>query len=242
MGLRAYVIQDQKLTSDWKESARFVIDGDSLAAYTRTGNVITGNANGFMGNQDGVVPVAGDEAVLDFAAPNVDSGIYVVDVIGDGSNPFQFTRRRDFNADAKVTAGIKVRVEEGTSFGGVTVTLLTANPITVNTTAIDFGLDVGGGGSGSPYVTTAVQSAPGPYNASAFDIVLADPSGGAFTINLPASPTKDDIVGYINVTTDTTTVTVSGNGNNINGSASQSMVDPEQAEMFIYTGSEWRMM
>lgn len=138
MGLRKEVIQALQQTSDWKESVRFFIDGDSLAAYSTDGQVITADANGALPDQDGVTPQIGDSAVLDFDAPHIDTGFYIITAVGDGSSPFVFTRRNDFNTDDKVTAGVRVVIEEGTLFGGKRIKLVTEDPITLNTTPIDF--------------------------------------------------------------------------------------------------------
>lgn len=246
MGIRKQVL-NRNITSadpeDGKRSVRFVTTAP-LAAYTRVGNTITANAVGAMAAQDGVVPAQGDEFLLVTGAAAADNGIWVVTDPGDGFTAFVLDRREDANRTEFVNSGMRTTIEEGSAYGarGASFVLVTPNPIVLNTTGLSFVEAVPGGSGGGAFTTTAVQTAPGPYNASAFEIVLVDPSGGAFTVNLPALPTKDDQIGYINVTTDTTTITVSGNGNNINGSATQSLVDPEQAEMFIYTGSEWRMM
>jgi hypothetical protein len=95
-------------------------------------------------------------------------------------------------------------------------------------------------GGGSAFVTTAVQTSN--YVASAFDVVLVDPSGGSFTVFLPAAPTKDDIVIYVNTTLDTTAISLSGNGNNVNRVAALTLQDPEQFAQFIFDGTAWWMM
>lgn len=140
MGLRKSDITSQVKSIDWKDSVRCVIDGDGLAAHSRSGNVITGDSVGNIGVQDGVTLANGDEVALDYAAPNVNTGLYVVDEIG-GAGVFQLTRRNDFDTDGKVTAGVRVPIEEGTAFGGANIKLETTGTIQINVTALDFELD-----------------------------------------------------------------------------------------------------
>ncbi len=129
--------------SDWKQSARALVDGDALAAHTRTDNVVTADGNGALPVQDGVTLVVNDAIVLDYAAPNVDAGVYIVTALGDGSNPFVFTRRIDFDEDTEVTPGLRIGVEEGTVSGGQIASLTTVGAIIVNTTALNFELQLG---------------------------------------------------------------------------------------------------
>lgn len=144
MGLRK-----SDVAADWKDSVRFVIDGSGLPVYTRNGNVIMRTGNGALPAQDGVTPVVGDSAAVDFASPHLDSGIYRVTQVGSASLPFVLTRRDDFKAGVAVTAGIRFSVEEGTIFGGEEVRLATVDPIEVNVTPLDFELvEAGGGGVG----------------------------------------------------------------------------------------------
>lgn len=71
-----------------------------------------------------------------------------------------------------------------------------------------------GSGSGETIPTATIITA-GPFNANSFDRVRYDPSGGTFTINMPATPQRDTQVGVKNVTSDVTAITVSGNGNDV---------------------------
>jgi len=53
------------------------------------------------------------------------------------------------------------------------------------------------------------------YTAIVGEHVKYDPSGGTFTMSLPASANTNAQVAFKNVTTDTTSVTISGNGNTL---------------------------
>lgn len=58
------------------------------------------------------------------------------------------------------------------------------------------------------------------YNANNYDLIIADTSGGPFTITLPASTAFGQIIWFIDATGtwNTNNLTISGNGANILGS------------------------
>ncbi len=167
--------------SDWKQSVRAFVAGSGLPAHTRIGNVITADGNGALPVQDGVTLVVDDAFVLDYTAPNTNSGVYVVTALGDGSNPFVFTRRVDFDEDTEVTPGLRIPIEEGTVAGGLVARLLTTGAIVVNTTALDFDLT---GTMQSAYVGGgAVALDVDGGNDLLWDSIVADPTGlGLFGI------------------------------------------------------------
>ncbi|MCW8129632.1 MAG: hypothetical protein KIS92_04530, partial [Planctomycetota bacterium] len=80
---------------------------------------------------DGVACVAGDRVLVKNQSTASQNGVYVV---ASGS----WTRATDADADAEVTAGLWVRVEEGTSNGDTGWLLTTNNPITVGSTSLTF--------------------------------------------------------------------------------------------------------
>jgi len=70
-----------------------------------------------------------------------------------------------------------------------------------------------GSGAPSPTASTLVFTSlvtSGPTTAAVNDLVKYDPSGGPFTINAPASPSKDDRFAIKNATADLTNITLSG--------------------------------
>lgn len=62
------------------------------------------------------------------------NGIYTVTTVGDGTTDWVLTRATDFDADSEVTANAFCFVEEGTTNGDSGFTLVTNDPITVDTT------------------------------------------------------------------------------------------------------------
>jgi hypothetical protein len=91
-------------------------------------------------------------------------------------------------------------------------------------------------------VTTATTLTTGFYQ-------LYDPSGGTFTITMPAAPSRGDLVGIKNNTSDTTAITLAGNGNNVEDptaggtdAASISVLGAGIGLVYQYTGSKWKLV
>ena len=146
MGLVNRVLARQTVQSDWQESVRFVADGDALQGgigFTRTGDTYEADGVGVMPAQDGVTPVARNRFVLDFAAPDIDSGILEVVDVGSGGTTYKWKRAAglDSTIDPSKPAGMTVRVEEGSTFAGVVVKVSTTGDISINTDSLDFEAD-----------------------------------------------------------------------------------------------------
>lgn len=80
------------------------------------------------------------------------------------------------------------------------------------------------------------------------EVVQFDPSGGTFTITMPASPGINDTFGVKNVTTDATTITISGGAETLEGpgtqtpAASQVIGGDGIALNWIYNGASWSLL
>lgn len=72
------------------------------------------------------------------ATPGKYNGIW--EIIGGSTTSIVATRRADADADAEVTAGMTVPIEEGTNGADKLAILTTNDPITVNTTALTFAI------------------------------------------------------------------------------------------------------
>jgi hypothetical protein len=112
----------------------------ALAAYTRSGNVLTASANGSL-SLDGNTPSAGDRVLVNNTgtATGADRGIYTVTQVGDSTHPWILTRASDADSSTKVTNGLFVWVTEGSALAKTGWLLTTPDPITLNTTALSFG-------------------------------------------------------------------------------------------------------
>jgi hypothetical protein len=91
---------------------------------------------------------------------------------------------------------------------------------------------------------TVVQVA-GPVTATHGALVLYDPTGGTFTVNAPATPTKGERWAAKNVSTDITGITIDGNGNNIENPATSTLVASFSTAValgiisYIFDGTNW---
>lgn len=100
--------------------------------------------------------------------------------------------------------------------------------------------DIGGTSGIQNFITKTTT-----YTAINRDRILADTSGGAFTITLPASPSVGNAVEFYDPkdTWDTLNLTVARNGSLIHGAAANLVLDVEgDRVLLVYTGSSqgWR--
>ncbi len=125
--------------ADRKDSVRFATAA-TLPAATLVGNVLTADANGAFPTVDGVTAAATDRMLnKDYGASDLRHGLYVVTDLGSAGTPWILTRSDDADTDAKVTGGLTVPVNEGTANADTMWQLRTNDPITLNTTALEFG-------------------------------------------------------------------------------------------------------
>ncbi len=116
------------------------------ASGSGVGKTLTATANGAI-SIDGVALALNDRVLVKDQTTGSDNGIYIVSVVGDGSNPYELTRATD--ADDIITAGMFTFTEEGTSNADKGYILVTNNPITVDTTSLSFSLFSSAGGIGA---------------------------------------------------------------------------------------------
>jgi hypothetical protein len=112
-----------------------------LPANTRSGSVLTANANGALNDTgvDGIADLAvGNVVLVKDEVAGANNGIYVVTALGGASAKWTFTRHPAMDASAEVKSGMLVVSSEGTA-GPNSIWMLTTNdPITINTTALTF--------------------------------------------------------------------------------------------------------
>lgn len=132
---------------DPKEEVIVATTGDLtsyVAAGSGVGATLTAPDNGSSHNTiDGITLSLNDRVLVkDFGggASHADNGIYYVSALGnDTDTSFQLTRATDFDQDSEVTAGATIFVVSGTVNQRHHYVLVTGNPITVDTTALQFG-------------------------------------------------------------------------------------------------------
>ena len=128
-------------STDWKNSVR-VATAAALPAYTAAGSgvgkTLTMDAVGIL-TIDGVNTVLGDSVLVkDEGASDVDHGIYEVTTEGTGGVAAVLTRRTDADENAEMTSGHAVAVEEGTDNADEFYQCITNDPITVDTTPLQY--------------------------------------------------------------------------------------------------------
>lgn len=135
---------------DFKNSVKAVTDG-ALPSNTFGSNKLTATATGAFPAVDGITinsdgtPGADDGTEADsdsILAKDEGSGqyngIWFLSDPGDGSNPWVLTRRSDADTDSKVTAGMYMFADQGTAEANSSWVLATSDPITLNTTVLNF--------------------------------------------------------------------------------------------------------
>jgi len=107
----------------------------ALAAYTAAAGVITANANGALGNIDGVAVAAGDKVLLTLGATASDNGLYIITSLGGASAKFVLTRAPDWATGSTIKSGTVVQLgPEGTAFPSYEWKVLNSGDPVVDTT------------------------------------------------------------------------------------------------------------
>lgn len=110
------------------------------AAGAGVGKTLTATANGAL-SVDSVAVVLNDRILVSSqggSSPDVNNGVYVVTATGSAGAPFVLTRATDYDQTAEVTTGTTVFVQAGTVNASTSWTLVTNNPVTVDTTPLQF--------------------------------------------------------------------------------------------------------
>ncbi len=130
---------------DPKEAAR--VSTTANLSATRSSNVLTASANASINTAgiDGITTLAvNDRVLVKNQTTAADNGIYIITNLGSGSTPWVMQRAADADSSPEVLHGLQVFVTSGTVWGGSGWILATADPITLNTTALSF-IQVSGG-------------------------------------------------------------------------------------------------
>lgn len=136
----AQAIIDAAANDPYKEAVR-VATAAPLPSNSRSGNVLTASSNGLLNNTgiDGKTDLALNQRVLvKDEVTGANNGLYYITSLGGASSKWTLTRATDADASAAVKSGMSVYVSEGTTNAGTEWTLTTADPITLNTTALTF--------------------------------------------------------------------------------------------------------
>jgi phage-related tail fiber protein len=158
---------------DWKASVRVASTANvTIASELENGDTI-----------DGVTLATGDRVLLKDQSTASQNGIYVVVASGAAS------RATDCDADAEVTGGFAVWVNEGTANGDTGWVLTTNDPITVGSTSLTFtqfnsGSVTAGAGltkTGSTIDVGTASTSRIVVNADNIDLATTGISAGTYT-------------------------------------------------------------
>lgn len=116
---------------DPKGSVRAASTANVSVTYNSTGGTSArGQITAAPNTLDGVSLAANNRILLKDQSTGAQNGIWVVTTVGTGANGV-WDRATDFDADAEVTSGAYVWVEEGTTNADNGFVLTTNNPITI---------------------------------------------------------------------------------------------------------------
>lgn len=111
----------------------------SLAANTATAGVITADANGAIGTQDGITLAVGDEVFIPEGTTNLDAaadaGPYTVMALGAVGAKFVLARPAWYAHDSVIAQATDVKIAGGTLYGGSTWRTFAAKGAVVGTDA-----------------------------------------------------------------------------------------------------------
>ncbi len=128
---------------DTKQESRLATAA-TLTGWTASGSgvgkTLTSPTTATSNNDfDGVTAAVSDRILIKDGPTTVDNGIYTVTQLADGATLSTIlTRSTDFDQDAEVTTGAYTFVIAGSTLANSGWLVQTANPITVDTTAITF--------------------------------------------------------------------------------------------------------
>lgn len=115
-----------------------------IPAGSQTTKTLTNNANGPISAStafDNVVLSINNRVLVDnvaFGGPNLSCGIYVVSNAGSAGSPWVLTRSSDANVSASVITGTTTFINQGAQFNNTSWTMITPNPIILDTTPLSF--------------------------------------------------------------------------------------------------------
>jgi len=205
---------------------------------------------------DGVTLSANDRVLIYVQTDAAQNGVYTVTDVGSGSTNWVLTRATDADTYApsnpnSLGQGDAFYVTQGVTGAGELYVCNTEGVITFGTTEINFvqisSAQIYSAGAGLNLTGTEFSIAPyvvkvGNYTANSFEKILADTSGGSFTVTLPASPIAGDQVTVADNadTWGANNLTIDRNGQTIEGLAQDLVCDINSISVqLVYDGSTW---
>ena len=210
-----------------KETARLASTA-ALSTWTAAGSgvgkTLTAPTNATSFNDfDGVTAALNDRILIKDGGPNatpaIDNGIYTVTALGDGATTStELTRATDFDTTSEAKAGSFLWVAEGSSQADTQWGVTTDDPITVDTTAINWtqisgpGSFTGGNGIDITGSTISVDLATGAVLQPGLQFGTGADAGKLAALPDPAGA-LDVLAAGLHVRTDDTTIQINGSNN-----------------------------
>jgi hypothetical protein len=119
-------------------SVRLATTVNLTTSYNSTNKTLTNTGTLAALALDGVTSALNDRVLVKNQTTGTQNGIYTVTTVGSGSVAWVLTRTTDADTSAEVVNGIYAFVSEGTVNANRGFVLITANPITLDTTALTF--------------------------------------------------------------------------------------------------------
>ena len=158
-------------TKAYVDASRAGLDVKQSCRLATIANIV--NFNAAPNQADGVTVVAGDRILVRSQTGLSQNGIYVVTTVGTGANGV-WTRASDANSADEVTAGMFTFVTEGGTLQDTGWVLTANDPITLDSTALEFAQFSGGGVPatyvGQSTITTLGTIAQGTWNATTISV------------------------------------------------------------------------
>lgn len=162
---------------DVKKSVRVATTANLVA--TRSGNVLTADANGSLPQIDGETMALNDRVLVKHQTTAADNGIYFVSDLGSAGTPYTLTRATDADTTTELNQGAFTFIEEGTLWADTGWVMSSDAPFVLNTDACDWtqfsqaGVIQAGQGLTKTGITIDAVGGPGILvNADDFEVEL----------------------------------------------------------------------
>lgn len=120
-----------------RSSVRVGTTADLNTTYNGGAKTLTCNVNGAI-SVDSVSLSLNDRILVKNQTTSQENGIYTVTTVGTGGTPFVLTRATDNDTSAEMVSGVYTFITSGATQAATGYVLTTADPITLDTTALSF--------------------------------------------------------------------------------------------------------
>jgi hypothetical protein len=214
----------------------------TLPAFTPSGagvgKRLTANANGALDAQDGITLVAADRFLYRPTPADTHTGLYYIVQAGSAGTPWIAERVLDADESGQVFRGIRVKVREGTVYGGTLWEMRTTGAITVDTTVQDWQM-VGDWGNPTDAIVGPFSGTVNIGDAHYGKVVEID-NASPVTVALPAATGRRGFHFWLKVRGGGSAVTIDPNASEtLDGVASPPTMAAWNAKHLVCDGVGW---